>query len=65
LGSTEGSRKVLVAIEPQKEIATVIRAIPIMVKLRNSLTKLKALRKELADEQAVPPYVIFSNATLQ
>ena len=29
------------------------------------LDRLKALRKDLADEQKVPPYVIFSNATLR
>ena len=61
----KGSRKVLVAIETQKEITTVIRADTDNAQVEELLTKLKALRKELADKQGVPPYIIFSNATLR
>jgi ATP-dependent DNA helicase RecQ len=61
----KGSRTVLVAIETQKEITTVVRADTDNAQVEELLTKLKALRKELADEQCVPPYIIFSNATLR
>ena len=61
----KGLRKVLVAIETQKETTTVIRADTDNAQVEELLTKLKALRKELADKQVVPPYVIFSNATLR
>ena len=61
----KGSRTVWVAIETQKETTTVIRGDTDNAQVEELLTKLKALRKELADEQAVPPYIIFSNATLR
>ncbi len=61
----KGSRKVLVAIEAQKETRTAVREDTDNAQVEELLTKLKALRKELADDQGVPPYIIFSNATLR
>ena len=61
----KGERKVLVALDTPKASATVTRSDASNSQVEELLDRLKALRKELADEQQVPPYVIFSNATLR
>jgi ATP-dependent DNA helicase RecQ len=62
----KGQRKVMVAIETKKLSAgSVSRSASDDAQVEELLDRLKALRKDLADEQKVPPYVIFSNATLR
>jgi ATP-dependent DNA helicase RecQ len=61
----KGQRKVMVAIETKKESITLTRSDSNNAQMEELLDRLKALRKDLADEQKVPPYVIFSNATLR
>ena len=56
-------RSVLIAVEPQKgSTFTVEEGTATDQQL---LQRLQALRKKLADDQAVPPYVVFSNASLR
>ncbi|MEI6065188.1 MAG: DNA helicase RecQ, partial [Pseudanabaena sp. ELA748] len=59
-------RNVLLPIERDTEPVSVtergVREIPVDVNIL--FERLRLLRKNLADEQQVPPYVIFSNATL-
>ncbi|MBW4519107.1 MAG: DNA helicase RecQ [Scytolyngbya sp. HA4215-MV1] len=56
-------RSVLIAVEPHKGSAfTIEEGIETDQQL---LQRLQALRKKLADDQAVPPYVVFSNASLR
>ncbi len=62
----KGLRKVMVAIETKKlSTGSVARSDSDNAQVEELLDRLKALRKDLADEQKVPPYVIFSNATLR
>jgi ATP-dependent DNA helicase RecQ len=62
----KGMRKVMVAIETKKlSTGSVVRSASDNAQVEELLDRLKALRKDLADEQKVPPYVIFSNATLR
>ena len=63
----KGLRKVMVAIEAKKKTTTAMptRSDSDDAQVEELLDRLKALRKDLADEQKVPPYVIFSNATLR
>ncbi len=61
----KGVRKVWVAIETKKETANIVRSDSNNAQVEELFDRLKALRKDLADEQKVPPYVIFSNATLR
>ncbi|MFN9865853.1 MAG: DNA helicase RecQ [Pseudanabaena sp.] len=61
-----GQRNVLLPIEREMEPATVVERemseSPVDVEIL--FERLRLLRKNLADGQEVPPYVIFSNATL-
>ncbi|MFN5981144.1 MAG: helix-turn-helix domain-containing protein, partial [Pseudanabaena sp.] len=61
-----GQRNVLLPIERDTEPATVVERetseSPVDVEIL--FKRLRLLRKNLADGQEVPPYVIFSNATL-
>lgn len=60
-----GQRNVLVAVEPVKQ-ETLLQASDVdNDQVEALLLRLKLLRKRIADEQEVPPYVIFSNATLR
>jgi ATP-dependent DNA helicase RecQ len=60
-----GQRKVYVAIETTKrEIRSQISDTG-NAQVEELLTRLKVLRKRIADEQNNPPYVVFSNATLR
>jgi ATP-dependent DNA helicase RecQ len=60
-----GQKKVMIAIAPTKESREKTANV-----IRNAVDeelfgRLQRLRKRLADAQSVPPYVIFSNATLR
>jgi ATP-dependent DNA helicase RecQ len=60
-----GKRQVMIAIAPQRRDvskATITTDNPAAEAL---FQRLQRLRKHLADEQGVPPYVVFSNATLR
>ncbi len=62
----KGQRKVMVAIETKKASTGLLsRSDSNNAQVEELLDRFKALRKELADAQQVPPYVIFSNATLR
>lgn len=56
-------REVFVAVEPQKAASQLTEASDADVE--RLFDRLQKLRKQLADEQAVPPYVIFANASLR
>lgn len=60
-----GQRQVMIAIAPKRRDvskATITADNPVAEAL---FQRLQRLRKRLADEQSVPPYVVFSNATLR
>ncbi len=60
-----GQRQVMIAIAPRRRDvskATIAADNPVSEAL---FQRLQRLRKRLADEQSVPPYVVFSNATLR
>lgn len=59
-------RTVAIAVSQLKPTVTVASITPINTAEAEELYELlQALRKRLADEQGVPPYVIFSNASLR
>jgi ATP-dependent DNA helicase RecQ len=61
-----GQRSVMVAIAPAKVSSSTKQVIASSTAESEELfTRLQKLRKRLADEQSVPPYVVFSNATLR
>jgi ATP-dependent DNA helicase RecQ len=55
-------RTVEIAIEPQREVQAKTRSLAIEVS--TLFTILRTLRKQIADEQQVPPYVIFPDKSL-
>lgn len=56
-------RSVYMAVEPQK--AALPETSSSSTEVEQLLQRLQNLRKRLADEQSVPPYVIFANASLR
>jgi ATP-dependent DNA helicase RecQ len=61
-----GQRQVMIAVEKLKPTVTTTQTTPIDTPESMELyERLQKLRKRLADEQAVPPYVVFSNASLR
>ncbi len=61
-----GERKVKIAIDKPKPAVTVPKITPVETPESEELfDRLQKLRKRLADEQSVPPYVVFSNASLR
>ncbi|MER3434150.1 MAG: DNA helicase RecQ [Leptolyngbya sp. ERB_1_1] len=61
-----GQRQVMIAIDKPKPALTVPKITPVDTPESEELfDRLQKLRKRLADEQSVPPYVVFSNASLR
>jgi ATP-dependent DNA helicase RecQ len=60
-----GQRQVNIAIAPQRFDATKTSNETDNPEAEELFQRLQRLRKRLADEQSVPPYVVFSNATLR
>jgi ATP-dependent DNA helicase RecQ len=61
-----GERKVNIAIDKPKPALTIAQTISVDTPESEELfERLQKLRKRLADEQSVPPYVVFSNASLR
>lgn len=61
-----GTRQVMIAIDKPKPALTVPKIAPVDTPESEELfDRLQKLRKRLADEQSVPPYVVFSNASLR
>jgi ATP-dependent DNA helicase RecQ len=59
-------RKVHIAIDKNKPALTIAQTIAVDTPESEELfERLQKLRKRLADEQSVPPYVVFSNASLR
>ncbi|NJM46299.1 MAG: DNA helicase RecQ [Alkalinema sp. RU_4_3] len=58
-------RSVMVAIAPAKQQIQAVAATMDKEESEQLYQRLQLLRKRLADEQNVPPYIIFSNATLR
>ncbi|MEG4045511.1 DNA helicase RecQ [Microcoleus sp. Pol17_C1] len=56
-------RKVEIAIEPQREVQGKVRSLAVEVEAL--FTILRTLRKQIADEQFVPPYVVFADKSLR
>ena len=56
-------RTVQIAIEPQREVAEKVRYLAGEVESLFSI--LRTLRKQIADEQFVPPYVVFADKSLR
>jgi ATP-dependent DNA helicase RecQ len=56
-------RTVEIAIEPQREIQGKIRSLA--VEVEGLFAILRTLRKQIADEQFVPPYVVFADKSLR
>ena len=56
-------RTVQIAIEPQREVAEKVRYLA--VEVESLFTILRTLRKQIADEQFVPPYVVFADKSLR
>jgi ATP-dependent DNA helicase RecQ len=56
-------RTVEIAIEPQREVAEKVRYLA--VEVESLFTILRTLRKQIADEQFVPPYVVFADKSLR
>ncbi|OKL41347.1 DNA helicase RecQ [Pontibacter flavimaris] len=62
----EGRRVQLVKFEEVKQEEPAVKARPKRELIKDALfEKLRTLRKSLADEYGVPPYVVFTDATLQ
>lgn len=55
-------RTVEIAVEPQREVQAKTRSLA--VEVSTLFTILRTLRKQIADEQQVPPYVIFQDKSL-
>lgn len=61
-----GQRKVMIAVEKLKPTVTTTQtAVVDTPETEELFNRLQQLRKRLADEQSVPPYVVFSNASLR
>jgi ATP-dependent DNA helicase RecQ len=56
-------RTVQIAIEPQREVAEKVRYLA--GEVESLFTILRTLRKQIADEQFVPPYVVFADKSLR
>jgi len=56
-------RTVQIAIEPQREVQEKVRYLA--VEVEGLFTILRTLRKQIADEQFVPPYVVFADKSLR
>ena len=56
-------RTVEIAIEPQREVAEKVRYLA--VEVESLFAILRTLRKQIADEQFVPPYVVFADKSLR
>ena len=56
-------RTVEIAIEPQREVQGKVRSLA--VEVEGLFTVLRTLRKQIADEQFVPPYVVFADKSLR
>ncbi|MEG4277678.1 DNA helicase RecQ [Microcoleus sp. MON1_C1] len=56
-------RTVEIAIEPQQEVQGKVRSLAVEVEAL--FTILRTLRKQIADEQFVPPYVVFADKSLR
>ncbi|MEG4211856.1 DNA helicase RecQ [Microcoleus sp. S13_B4] len=56
-------RTVEIAIEPQREVQGKVRSLTVEVEAL--FTILRTLRKQIADEQFVPPYVVFADKSLR
>ncbi|MEG4403985.1 DNA helicase RecQ [Microcoleus sp. MON2_D5] len=56
-------RTVEIAIEPQREVQGKVRSLAVEVEAL--FAKLRTLRKQIADEQFVPPYVVFADKSLR
>ncbi|MEG4197517.1 DNA helicase RecQ [Microcoleus sp. Pol12A5] len=56
-------RTVEIAIEPQREVQGKVRSLA--VEVEGLFTVLRTLRKKIADEQFVPPYVVFADKSLR
>ena len=56
-------RTVQIAIEPQREVAEKVRYLA--VEVEGLFAILRTLRKQIADEQFVPPYVVFADKSLR
>ncbi len=56
-------RTVEIAIEPQREVAEKVRYLA--VEVEDLFAILRRLRKQIADEQFVPPYVVFADKSLR
>jgi ATP-dependent DNA helicase RecQ len=61
-----GAREVKIAIDKPKPALTISQIVAVDTPESEELfERLQKLRKRLADEQSVPPYVVFSNASLR
>jgi len=58
-------RSVLIAVEPLQAKQTTAQAETDGSEVAELLGRLQALRKRLADEQGLPPYIVFANASLR
>ncbi|MBD1814488.1 DNA helicase RecQ [Microcoleus vaginatus DQ-U2] len=56
-------RTVEIALEPQREVQEKVRYLA--VEVESLFTILRTLRKQIADEQFVPPYVVFADKSLR
>ena len=56
-------RTVEIAIEPQREVQGRVRSLA--VEVEGLFAILRTLRKQIADEQFVPPYVVFADKSLR
>ncbi len=56
-------RTVEIAIEPQREVPGKVRSLA--VEVEGLFAILRTLRKQIADEQFVPPYVVFADKSLR
>ena len=56
-------RTVQIAIEPQREVQEKVRYLA--VEVEGLFAILRTLRKQIADEQFVPPYVVFADKSLR
>ncbi|MEG4856611.1 DNA helicase RecQ [Microcoleus sp. K1-B6] len=56
-------RTVEIAVEPKREVQAKTRSLA--VEIESLFAILRALRKQIADEQFVPPYVVFADKSLR